>query len=75
MPTAQELLDAYVEESGAVPANLEWFHCLIRYKEAAATALLMKRIVKSGGDAGAAWEQIPALTVECIDRLREFTAA
>ena len=37
MPTAQELLDAYVEESGAVPANLEWFHCLIRYKEAAAT--------------------------------------
>ena len=30
------------------PANLEWFHCLIRYKEAAATALLMKRAVKSG---------------------------
>ena len=53
MPTAQALLDAYVEESGAVPANLEWFHCLIRYKEAAATALLMKRLVKSGGDAGA----------------------
>ena len=37
----------------AVPANLEWFHCLIRYKEAAATALLMKRLVKAGGDAGA----------------------
>ena len=75
MPTAQELLDAYVAESGAVPANLEWFHCLIRYKEAAATALLMKRVVKAGGDAGAAWEQIPALTVECIDRLRNFTPA
>jgi aminoglycoside phosphotransferase (APT) family kinase protein len=73
MPTATALLDAYVEESGAVPANLEWFHCLIRYKEAAATALLMKRVVKAGGDAGAAWQQIPALTVECIDRLREFT--
>ena len=73
MPTAPALLDAYVDESGAVPANLEWFHCLIRYKEAAATALLMKRIVKAGGDAGAAWEQIPALTVECIDRLRTFT--
>jgi aminoglycoside phosphotransferase (APT) family kinase protein len=73
MPTAQALLDAYVDESGAVPANLEWFHCLIRYKEAAATALLMKRLVKSGGDAGAAWEQIPALTVECIDRLGAFT--
>jgi aminoglycoside phosphotransferase (APT) family kinase protein len=75
MPTAQALLDAYVDESGAVPANLEWFHCLIRYKEAAATALLMKRLVKAGGDAGAAWEQIPALTVECIDRLRQFSAA
>src|SRR4029079_10629068 len=73
MPTAQELLDAYVAESGAVPANLEWFHCLIRHNEAAATALLLKRIVKAGGDAGAAWEQIPALTVECIDRLRAFT--
>jgi aminoglycoside phosphotransferase (APT) family kinase protein len=75
MPTAQELLDAYVAESGAVPADLEWFHCLIRYKEAAATALLMKRIVKAGGDAGAAWEQIPALTAECIDRLKNFTPA
>lgn len=75
MPTAAQLLDAYVEESGSVPADLEWFHCLIRYKEAAATALLMKRIVKAGGDAGAAWEQIPALTAECIDRLNAFTPA
>jgi aminoglycoside phosphotransferase (APT) family kinase protein len=75
MPTARALLDAYVAESGAVPANLEWFHCLIRYKEAAATALLMKRLVKAGGDAGAAWEQIPALTVECIERLRAFSPA
>jgi aminoglycoside phosphotransferase (APT) family kinase protein len=70
MPTAAALLDAYVEESRAVPDDLEWFHCLIRYKEAAATALLMKRLVKAGGDAGAAWEQIPALTAECIDRLQ-----
>jgi aminoglycoside phosphotransferase (APT) family kinase protein len=73
MPTADALLDAYVAESGAVPENLEWFHCLIRYKEAAATALLMKRLVKAGGDAGAAWEQIPALTAECIERLRVFS--
>ena len=73
MPAAEALLDAYVEESGAVPANLEWFHCLIRYKEAAATALLMKRLVKSGGDAGNAYETIPALTVECIERLQGFS--
>ena len=59
MPTAGALLDAYVGESGAEPANLEWFHCLIRYKEAAATALLMKRLVKAGGDAGNAWETDP----------------
>jgi aminoglycoside phosphotransferase (APT) family kinase protein len=70
MPSADALLDAYVAESGAEPANLEWFHCLIRYKEAAATALLMKRLIKSGGDAGNTYETIPALTVECIDRLR-----
>jgi aminoglycoside phosphotransferase (APT) family kinase protein len=75
MPGAGELLDAYVGESGAEPANLEWFHCLIRYKEAAATALLMKRLVKSGGDAGSSYETIPALTVECIERLGAFTPA
>ena len=75
MPTSDALLDAYVGESGAEPVDLEWFHCLIRYKEAAATALLMKRLVKSGGDAGNAYETIPALTVECIERLKEFSPA
>jgi aminoglycoside phosphotransferase (APT) family kinase protein len=75
MPTAGALLDAYVAESGAEPANLEWFHCLIRYKEAAATALLMKRLVKAGGDAGDTWNTIPALTVECIQRLGVFVPA
>ena len=73
MPSADALLDAYVTESGGVPADLEWFHCLIRYKEAAATALLMKRLIKSGGDAGNSYETIPALTVECIERLQRFT--
>ena len=33
----------------------------------------MKRLVKSGGDAGNAYETIPALTVECIERLKEFS--
>ena len=53
---------------------MEWFHCLIRYKEAAATALLMKRAVKSGAaDAGGNWvTAIPALTAECIERLQKF---
>jgi aminoglycoside phosphotransferase (APT) family kinase protein len=74
MPTADALLDAYVTESGAEPTNLEWFHCLIRYKEAAATALLIKRMLKvNGGEAEGNWlTSIPALTVECIERLQEF---
>jgi len=73
MPTSDALLEAYVAESGAEPADLEWFHCLIRYKEAAATALLMKRLVKAGGDAGNAYETIPALTAECIERLQRVS--
>jgi aminoglycoside phosphotransferase (APT) family kinase protein len=74
MPTADALYAAYVDAFGADPANMEWFHCLIRYKEAAATALLMKRAVKSGAaDAGGNWvTAIPALTAECIDRLQKF---
>ncbi len=74
MPTADALYAAYVDGFGSEPANMEWFHCLIRYKEAAATALLMKRAVKSGAaDAGGSWvTAIPALTVECIERLQKF---
>ncbi len=75
MPAADALLDAYVAESGATPTNLEWFHCLIRYKEAAATALLIKRMLKAnGGEAEGNWStSIPSLTAECIERLRDFT--
>jgi aminoglycoside phosphotransferase (APT) family kinase protein len=74
MPSDQALYAAYVDASGSEPADMEWFHCLIRYKEAAATALLMKRAVKSGAaDAGGNWKTaIPALTVECIERLQKF---
>ena len=74
MPTAAELLDAYVDESGAEPANLEWFHCLIRYKEAAATALLMKRALKNSTDTfSGTWDTtIPACTAECIRILEDF---
>jgi aminoglycoside phosphotransferase (APT) family kinase protein len=74
MPTADALMAAYVAESGAEPADFEWFHCLIRYKEAAASALLHKRMVKGAADTtGHPWETaIPQLTAECIDRLRAF---
>jgi aminoglycoside phosphotransferase (APT) family kinase protein len=73
MPRAAALLDAYVAESGVEPANLEWFHCLIRYKEAAATSLLVKRMLRMRGEAWSGWEtSIPALTAECIERLQRF---
>jgi aminoglycoside phosphotransferase (APT) family kinase protein len=74
MPTAAELLNAYVGESGGEPANLDWFHALIRYKEAAATALLIKRALKNSSDTfSGTWETtIPACTAECIRILEQF---
>jgi hypothetical protein len=33
----------------------------------------MKRLAKSGGDVGNAYETIPALTAECIERLQRFS--
>lgn len=48
MPTAAELLDAYAAAGGAPLADLRWFDALTRYKEAATTALLVKRARKSG---------------------------
>lgn len=75
MPSADALLGAYVSESGVEPANLPWFHALIRYKEAAATSLLIKRWLKSAGDqATGDWHvTIPQCTADAIARLEDFT--
>jgi aminoglycoside phosphotransferase (APT) family kinase protein len=43
LPTAAELADAYLEARGGQLPDLAWFDALTRYKEAAATALLIKR--------------------------------
>lgn len=53
MPSAAELLDAYVDAtgSGSEPKDLIWFDALTRYKEAAATALLVKRYRRQGSAA------------------------
>lgn len=48
MPTAAELLEAYTTAGGAALDDFVWFDALTRYKEAAATALLIKRGRKSG---------------------------
>ena len=48
MPTARELLDAYTAAGGPDLPDLAWFDALTRYKEAGATALLIKRGRKAG---------------------------
>jgi aminoglycoside phosphotransferase (APT) family kinase protein len=47
VPSIGELVAAYEAHAGPV-ADLGWFHALTRYKEAAATALLIKRGRRSG---------------------------
>ncbi|MFI1927938.1 MULTISPECIES: phosphotransferase family protein [unclassified Streptomyces] len=43
MPGKAELIDAYQETRGESLADLPWFEALTKYKESAATALLIKR--------------------------------
>ena len=46
MPTRDEVL-ARVRRVGTLP-DIEWFDALTRYKEAAATALILKRMPRDG---------------------------
>ena len=48
MPTAQELVDAYTKSRGTPLPDLAWFTALTKYKEAATTALLIKRGLRAG---------------------------
>ncbi|WP_416967994.1 phosphotransferase family protein [Streptomyces sp. 4F14] len=48
MPGKAELIDAYQEARGEVLRDMGWFEALTKYKEAAATALLIKRGRKAG---------------------------
>jgi aminoglycoside phosphotransferase (APT) family kinase protein len=48
MPSASEMLAHYEEHSGGPVADLDWFHALTRYKEAAAMALIAKHLAKKG---------------------------
>ena len=59
MPTAAELLAAY----GRDLPDLRWFDALTRYKEAGASALLIKRGRKSGEMPGLVGQMAPALPV------------
>ena len=59
MPTAAELLAAYGRELPDLP----WFDALTRYKEAGASALLIKRGRKTGELPGLVAQMTPALPV------------
>lgn len=50
VPSDVELLAAYEEAMGAQVADLDWFHALTRYKEAAAMALIAKHASRRGDD-------------------------
>jgi len=46
MPVDRELLETYAEAAGTPPVDMEWFHALTRYKEAATMALIAKLAAK-----------------------------
>jgi aminoglycoside phosphotransferase (APT) family kinase protein len=50
MPSDAELLDEYANCMGAAPVDLDWFHALTRYKEAATMALIAKHAVRRDPD-------------------------
>jgi aminoglycoside phosphotransferase (APT) family kinase protein len=47
-PTGREVVSAYQDALGRPVPELGWFDALTRYKEAAATGLLLKRAIKLG---------------------------
>jgi aminoglycoside phosphotransferase (APT) family kinase protein len=61
MPTSAELLNAYLDAGGVSFNDLQWFDALTRYKEAGATALLIKRGRKLGNLTPAMSRLIPTL--------------
>ncbi|WP_280490232.1 phosphotransferase family protein [Nocardia carnea] len=60
-PTIAEVVQTYEETRGHTVADIDWFHALTRYKEAAATALLIKRARKRGSVSPAIQRMEPAL--------------
>ncbi|AZG45897.1 phosphotransferase family protein [Gordonia insulae] len=60
-PTIAEVTETYEGTLGRRVDDIEWFHALTRYKEAAATALLIKRARKRGGLSASFQKMEPAL--------------
>ncbi|MEV7889754.1 phosphotransferase family protein [Streptomyces sp. NPDC002817] len=62
-PGKPELIDAYQEIRGEPLRDLGWFEALTKYKESAATALLIKRARKAGEWKDMHRRMLPALPV------------
>ena len=74
-PTPAQLVTAYEDAVGSALPDLDWFHALTRYKEAAATALLLKRAIKAGTKmAGHHDEMLPAVP-RLVQETLDITAA
>lgn len=63
MPAKAELIDAYQETRGEPLPDLRWFEALTKYKESAATALLIKRGRKADHLTDMHHRMLPALPV------------
>ena len=64
MPPVDELANAFEQASGQSVENLGWFSALVRYKQAAASALIVKnnrRLARDGVDTASMEENIPKL--------------
>lgn len=72
-PTRAEVVLTYEQGLGARLPDLDWFHALVRFKESAATGLLLKRALKRGasptGPLGRMLPVLPALVQEALDIL------
>lgn len=71
MPSDAELLAAYEAETGRPVDDLEWFHALTRYKEAAAMALIAKLAARRGDQdiLGRMSDMLPALIKDARQRV------
>jgi aminoglycoside phosphotransferase (APT) family kinase protein len=68
MPSNEELIGTYEESRGATVQDLEWFEALVRYKQAAISALLARN-ARRRGDAPTTREGIDNLLASARARL------
>lgn len=69
-PSRAQIVEAYERARGIDLPDLNWFHAMVRYKEAAATGLLLKRAQRTGretsGPLGRMLTALPKLVEEAL---------